>query len=1405
MKKLNAVLVLLFVCSFLISGEPLGASAISDSSDPIGSSPSALAAAEFVPNEVLVRFKSQVTISRGPSGRPSTNLSSVNALIQRYGVTSSDRVFKDAKKPPTGASIRVNGKLQSTPDLTNIHKLRLPQNSSVQTVVAAFKADPNVEYAEPNYIARMTDVPNDPSYGQQWGVPAIHAEEAWTITKGSPAVTIAILDTGVDMNHPDLVGKFWTNPGEIPGNGIDDDGNGYTDDVNGYDFVNLDNNPQDDNGHGTHVAGISAAASNNGVGVAGVCWNCKIMPLKVLQSSGRGSYSDIAAAVNYASNKGAKVINMSLGGYGDSAVLRDALAAAYPTSVLVAAAGNDGNPISHAPFFPAAYSFVIGVEATDSDGSQAAFSNYDDDGPTHSGYTEGYNYSIRAPGVSIYSTMFDDTYASYSGTSMAAPFVAGAAGLVVTQNPTWSKEKIRAQLSQSASGASDSSTGLLNIYSALTMTLPPNLKLGSSIAVGDATGDNDGKVDAGETITLTTTLKNYGASEATGVVATLSLVYGDGFVTITTPSSNFGDISAFATNNNASNPFAFSVSSTAPNNHDIVFELNVTANGGSYAGDLGTFTLTVQRGQQLGGVLTSDTTLTADKYYIVTSPILVSSGVTLTIQPGTTLAFAPGACLQVEGTLVAIGNPDSPILFTSNQLSKAAYDWGGCSDAGIRLMSSATFDASGNYVSGSILKYAIVEYSARAVMFQGSAPFIDHNVIRYNGSGYGAIYGYGNVSNRTKITNNRIYGNAEGLAVGSYTDTSNNVIFGNSVGVYIGMRLYSTFERNVVTGNGGQGGVTHGGSTYGPGPVALSGGNSLYANNAPYEVYMPVSQPNIDATNNWWGTTDSATIAQRIYDYNDNFNAAHVYYTPFLLAPDPNAPPILYTAAISPSGIVGAGSATFTLTFSRPMSQTVQPSVAFGVTSPYTQHPVSGSWTNSTTWVGAFSVNVTTGDGINTIHVTSAKDLEGTEIPTDQRFQFTIQTAGSSSLSLNATPGYSQVRLNWDSSPLSYTLGYNVYRGITNTVPYTSTPINGILVTTPLYMDNAVTNGTQYFYKYAIVDTDLREVAFSNEVSATPNDFTAPTTPVVTDDGSCTNSTTTLHARWSASDPESGIAAYQYGIGTLPGSADVINWTSAGLATEVTRTGLNLTNGSTYYFTVKSKNGVGTWSSAGNSDGIVVDNTCKYSVTVSLKNAPNPSTFGQAVVFTATVTSSGGIPTGIVAFRDDATVFGTGALNASGIATTSVTTLTVGAHNNITAQYPGDANFIGSTSAGITQTVKYSVTVSLTASPSPLVAGKPITLTATVTQNTGSAPARTGRSPSSTPSGNITFKDGQTTLGTVPLNNGVAMLTTTLTAGSHSLSAQYSGDSGYGAGVATISVSVNQGTQYPFFLPLIQK
>ncbi len=297
-----------------------------------------------------------------------------------------------------------------------------------------------VLYAEPNYRAwALTEPPNDPYYVLQWNLDKVQVLDAWEITRGDPAMPIAIIDTGMDLSHPDLVDKLWVNPGEIPGNGVDDDGNGYIDDVHGYDFVSGDGEPQDDYGagHGTHVSGIAAAATDDGLGVAGMAPANPLMALKVLDSSGEGTYFDIAQAIDYALAQGARVMNLSLGGTDASDVLAEAAQAATAAgALLVAAAGNDtgGNPV----YYPAAYDEVLAVAATDSNDGIASFS-------VRHPYVD-----VAAPGVTVYSTYRGGTYGYMSGTSMSTPHASGLAALLWGADPTLTREEVVERIVKSA-------------------------------------------------------------------------------------------------------------------------------------------------------------------------------------------------------------------------------------------------------------------------------------------------------------------------------------------------------------------------------------------------------------------------------------------------------------------------------------------------------------------------------------------------------------------------------------------------------------------------------------------------------------------------------------------------------------------------------------------------------------------------------------------------------------------------------------------------------------------------------------------------------------------------------------------------------------------------------------------
>ncbi|WP_306009106.1 S8 family peptidase [Bacillus sp. MMSF_3328] len=286
------------------------------------------------------------------------------------------------------------------------------QSDSMTTadLLQFFRERTDVAYAEPNFILMQneTQLPNDLLYREkyQWNLPAIDIEKAWDISKGDEDIIIAVVDTGVDIDHPDLRRRL----------------------MKGYNVMQNSSDFDDDNGHGTHVAGIIASETNNGEGIAGITWNNRIMPVKAMGSKGYGYTFDIAKGIIWAADHGADVINLSLGNYQPSAFLEEAIRYAYDKgAVLISAAGNDN---SEQPSFPAAFPEVLSVSAVSYTGEKADFSNY------------GYYIDVTAPGVYIPSTYFKNQYAALSGTSMASPHVAGLAGLILSVNPDLSNREV---------------------------------------------------------------------------------------------------------------------------------------------------------------------------------------------------------------------------------------------------------------------------------------------------------------------------------------------------------------------------------------------------------------------------------------------------------------------------------------------------------------------------------------------------------------------------------------------------------------------------------------------------------------------------------------------------------------------------------------------------------------------------------------------------------------------------------------------------------------------------------------------------------------------------------------------------------------------------------------------------
>jgi len=1047
---------------------------------------------EYVPGEILIKFTDDTEIEvTDKEGEISVGINKIDALLQKYNISAMEKVFRNAEKRKEQTFIRdFKGKEIEVLQLFNIYKLIVHEETDIEKAIKEFEKEPTVDYAEPNYLFyTMETYPDDPYYtgGSQWYIDEVEAPAAWDSTTCDTSQIIAVIDTGVDWDHPDLDANIWNNNDEIPGNSIDDDGNGYVDDIHGWDYVNDDNDPNDDNSHGTHVVGIAAAESNNGIGITGIAWNARIMPVKTLQSSGAGSSSDIASAIEYAYNNEATVINMSLGSYGESMTVKTALENAYAYSVLVAAAGNDGCKVDppyppwppYAPMYPACYGFVIGVEATTQAGGKAGFSNFDPSGPFVAANAYGHNYEIKAPGVNIYSTFPNGNYNSLNGTSMASPIVAGAVALMKSYNPAQSTEQLFARLIQGADN------GILDIGSSLDYELVPDLHYVEYTLVDTLPGcDSDGIADAGETVEIYLAVKNSGGW-ADSVWSKLRFgAFEDTTVAdIEDSTSYIGDISAYATLTGVLDPFRVSIDPDVVNNRDIVFEYEIgAANHSSFTGEL---IITVQNGFEIGGVILENTVYTPDKMYILTNNLRIAEGCTLTIKPGTTIKFNPEKQIDIRGSFISNGTPDSMITFTRNQ-----------SELGKGLYSRNSTDSSLIDISYSVFKYQLVA-------FDGWAPrskiLIKDCIFEYCGisSAYTYFSLYGGYSNEKYLYRNNFHNNEgvirfaqsyyypqhvikHNIFTNNTTEYSIPIVLSNEITTYINKL---TINYNSIFSN--------------------------YVEQEDREINLAVQgeESYINVTENYWGRADSSNIQSTIFDFYNNASYPCAIFSPFLTQPSDSAHSIVYKVNIndvlinkydnpynSPTGlgIVGCENLKFDVYFNRAMDPDYEPFLTFGVREPYTQHIVqdNSSWSaDSTVWTAYYDVGLETGDGINTIRVANARDMDHFEIPIeDQRFEFVIQAAGAASIEFIATAGIGKVDLEWPIAETDDVLGYNMYRyeNITDSTFSDTTLINEILITDSTYTDFNVIPDTTYHYLYKIVGTDMVESDFSKVVTAVP-------------------------------------------------------------------------------------------------------------------------------------------------------------------------------------------------------------------------------------------------------------------------------------------------------------------------------
>lgn len=1055
-------------------------------------------------------------------------------------------------------------------------------SEDVWATVDKLSDNENILSAEPDFVWEKTDTTTvaatDEEINAETHFPCMDVTGVWKdcfdpAKKEAPGkgTVVAVIDTGVDYTHKDLADNIWVNEGEIPGNGIDDDGNGYVDDVHGVDFVEGDSDPMDEHGHGTHVAGIIAMTPGNGGGV-GVAYGAKIMCVRAGQANGSFASTDIAKAIKYAADNGADVINMSFGGTGRSYLVESALQDAFPSCVLVAAAGNDGLPTTDAKqagylftedIYPAGYKYVIGVMATDNNKSLAYFSNWD--------FKEGSGceYEMAAPGVGIYSTLPGNRYACWSGTSMATPNVAAAAAILRSKYTDKSKYSSRYIMGQLCSATTSRAYGFrsypeLNIRDSLTRQAHPNLTLDEVYTLDyqdvSSANNGDGIAQPGETIDMGVAVWNrWGA--ATDVTVKVDAISDGGvankYVEFINDEVKLSDVGTFASVNNGftytdekltgiSNPIRFKIKEGTPNDIQITFNFTITAKNGLDEKDTvvytikpkPTYTLTVQNGIALSGIINEDMTLTNDKLWILENNVLIPEGVTVTVEPGTRIQFwsadpnnkygaSANVYLQVEGRFIAEGTEEQPIEM---------YPGKGFEDNAVTITGTKNdnyYKDSGLLDDDYVEKYASLKYvniyNANYTSYSAlkGRPFnvtiIDHCNFMYNCSfSFGTLYAK-SIANSHFSNMSMKYQNY-GIEANDITTT----LFDN----YDNQRVYpyDLFEKNVALNY-------HGKKDEEPSirvGASVRHYNLLFANNAILNSFYLNNYDNIraigsfdasdnrttfDISSNYWGTTNPDLVKVQCYDADWNVSKNDLIQEPYLTLDDDMSEiyPFVTEAYLTDKDgnridkVSGAQTVKMHVKFNRDMASDVQPMVTYGGSEPYTDFAVSGDWANAREWVSEFKIDPYIDLGTMYIRVKGAAAADDKWLVTGTdwgRFKFEITNSSAQSMSLTGEGQLGKNFLSWMQDDYDTLAGYNIYRATKYDADKKPEKQNFTRVNKSVlnadelsFIDENVRAGTDYYYYFTVVDTDLNESKASNVISCCPLEGEPPVivhTPVKT-------------------------------------------------------------------------------------------------------------------------------------------------------------------------------------------------------------------------------------------------------------------------------------------------------------------
>lgn len=957
---------------------------------------------------------------------------------------------------------------------------------------------------------------------------------------GDSSVIVAVIDTGVDYNHIDLKQNIWINKGEIPDNGIDDDNNGYVDDVYGWNFVGNNNNPMDDNGHGTHVAGIIGAA-NNDIGVTGIAYNCKIMPVKAGNSSGYFNNSDIASAITYAYMNGADVINMSFGGTTVTMAVQEALEKAYTTSLLVAAAGNDSaqNELFHINYpveviYPASYSFVDGVMSVNSSNTMSSFTNFD------SISENKIEYECLAPGEYINSTFPNNKYASLSGTSMATPVVSGIGALLrsaVKDKNEYPTKFLMSQINNtSTTSVSSFADGplwngkamVVDALKALTDAPKPKVSLydwytfdGTNISSNNNGNDN---IDAGETIHIGVELMNRGGM-AKDVTATIDVNRNgmtdivDPYVNITTPKINFSDIGTYSIRDagkimesdtivDVEKPFIIKVLNDAPNDYICDINIHISWKNGLDDSDFNIYSsdnvmsVIFHQGEVLPSRIDTDTTLTADKLWIVNDTVRVGEGVTLTIEPGTTIQFyeqnqskyqyaSPKFLFKKDSELICEGTEEKKITFTL----ASGYDGflqiidyiPGIKNISLKYVNAINFSCGlGEYAyMDTSISYCFFDYNNSnninskyiedGKIFYKSIIYLGANAIKNSNFKIGKpnsdtdirFYTY-SIINSTFILNGSLTGVDPYIELNSSFTTGNLFVLQNPGAYIIGSSSTAecTVSENCFINNSSS-------NTLASFPKANC---TKASNNSFYGYPMPFIDRIFGETKNEiTGTTDISNTWPFVSGYqftNDKGEETNKFSNENM---------------------------NLKFYFNRSMDIDEPLSVKFGSVEPYGDYIIEGNWIDEYTWQGKRKIPTAIENGTQHLNISGGRvkdDHYFTNQENGFRITFDIDTTNALAMNMFANPTKDGIRLEMKQNDYDTVMGYNIYRSETKDGEYAR--INTSVVRPEegsqdaTYLDNTVEPGKTYYYSYTAVMTDFSESHASGRTTCTALDTINP-------------------------------------------------------------------------------------------------------------------------------------------------------------------------------------------------------------------------------------------------------------------------------------------------------------------------